>query len=407
MISLWVLLLSMRFAALVRMMLMPTFAVLVLMIVAVGQWLASAITLCLAAEWRLWVLALFPAGDSFASRSVAATAFSTAAISWRTHSAISRATTTATATATTPSAASATRLSGTISAVSTGGTITATALTFYASVARATGQRERRVSETVACVIRTNAFSWLAGVSGSYVATAVAFTVSVAIAVPIEVTTIAVAATFGAAAVWSVTVRASALGTIAVSAVEIIAIPIAPVGVSVAVTTTTIPTWLALATNALCLCTTGPITARSAIPVAMSATTTAAIRPLASFTPITTATITRATVTASAISTAASAAVTSIAITATAAITSTIGMTVATTRVSATAIATPVASRRARRRRLGDDGLRNHYRLRRRRGLLWEQSLQSAPETAIRRHVSSNRRSHWRFGLSGSYRRRM
>jgi hypothetical protein len=54
-----------------------TFTTLVLMIMSVRHLLAATITLCFTAERRLRVLALFPAGDSLASRSVAA-AFGTA-----------------------------------------------------------------------------------------------------------------------------------------------------------------------------------------------------------------------------------------------------------------------------------------------------------------------------------------
>ena len=57
------------------------FTVIVLMIVSVGHRLAAAITLSFTAERRLRVLALsVPAGDSLASRSVAATAFDGAVV---------------------------------------------------------------------------------------------------------------------------------------------------------------------------------------------------------------------------------------------------------------------------------------------------------------------------------------
>jgi hypothetical protein len=72
---------------LVRVMLMAfmraaniaTFTMLVLMIMSVRHLLAATITLSFTAERRLRVLALFPAGDSLPSRSVAA-AFGTAAV---------------------------------------------------------------------------------------------------------------------------------------------------------------------------------------------------------------------------------------------------------------------------------------------------------------------------------------
>jgi hypothetical protein len=111
------------------------FAKLMLMIVTVGHLLAATITLSLAAERWLRVLALFPAGHSLPSRSVATT-FGTA-VARRAHSAFSRAATTA-ATTTTTSTAAATRLTGTVSTLAAGGSITATLSVVYASIARAT-----------------------------------------------------------------------------------------------------------------------------------------------------------------------------------------------------------------------------------------------------------------------------
>ena len=113
--------------AFVVMMLMPTFTLRSLMIVAVGHLRPTTITVHFAAKRLLGVLAL-------------ATALGTA-VSRRSHGAISRATTAATASTTTPSTASATRLAGAVSTVATARSITATILTFYASITRATRQR--------------------------------------------------------------------------------------------------------------------------------------------------------------------------------------------------------------------------------------------------------------------------
>jgi hypothetical protein len=77
-IAVRVLLLPLVLVAVMRMVLMPTFTVLVLMIMSVRHLLAATITLSFTAERRLRVLAFFPAGVSLASRSVAATAFGTA-----------------------------------------------------------------------------------------------------------------------------------------------------------------------------------------------------------------------------------------------------------------------------------------------------------------------------------------
>ena len=113
--------------AFVVMMLTPTFTLCSLIIVAVGHLWPTTITVHLAAKRLLGVLAL------------AATAAFGTAVSRRSHSAFPRAaTTTATAATTTPSTTPATRLAIPVSTVATARSITATVLTFYASITRAT-----------------------------------------------------------------------------------------------------------------------------------------------------------------------------------------------------------------------------------------------------------------------------
>jgi hypothetical protein len=123
--------------AFVVMMLMPTFTLRSLMIVAVGHLWPTTITVHFAAKRLLGVLAL----------AATAAAFGTAGtgVSRRSHCAVSRATsaTTATAATTTPSTTPATRLAIPVSTVATARSITAAVLTFYASVTRATRQRSR------------------------------------------------------------------------------------------------------------------------------------------------------------------------------------------------------------------------------------------------------------------------
>lgn len=123
--------------AFVVMMLMPTFTLRSLMIVAVGHLWPTTITVHFAAKRLLGVLAL----------AATAAAFGTAGtgVSRRSHCAVSRATsaTAATAATTTPSTTPATRLAIPVSTVATARSITAAVLTFYASVTRATRQRSR------------------------------------------------------------------------------------------------------------------------------------------------------------------------------------------------------------------------------------------------------------------------
>jgi hypothetical protein len=113
--------------AFVVMMLTPTFTLRSLMIVAVGHLWPTTITVHLAAKRLLGVLAL----------AATAAAFGTA-VSRRSHSAFPRAATTTTAATTTPSTTPATRLAISVSTVVTARSITATVLTFYASITRAT-----------------------------------------------------------------------------------------------------------------------------------------------------------------------------------------------------------------------------------------------------------------------------
>jgi hypothetical protein len=174
MIAVRVLLVPVILMALVPSAHVATFTTLVLMIMSVRQLLAATITLSFTAERRLRVLAL-------------SAAFGTAVTWRRAHSAVSRATATTAATTTTPSTAPATRLTCPISALATGGSIAAsvrTLLTLYASITRAAGQWQRRVCETIARVIRPNAFSRLGGLRANEVTSTVGVT--------IEVTTIAV-----------------------------------------------------------------------------------------------------------------------------------------------------------------------------------------------------------------------
>ena len=78
-ISMRMLFLPVVLMTLMRVANIATFTMLVLMIMSVRHLLAATITLSFTAERRLRVLALFPAGDSLPSRSVAA-AFGTAAV---------------------------------------------------------------------------------------------------------------------------------------------------------------------------------------------------------------------------------------------------------------------------------------------------------------------------------------